>query len=46
VEIPEIRESQVYQEIVRMKTKYTEKQLNELEKFVDSIEEQLEQLKK
>jgi len=46
VEISEIRESQVYQEIVRMKTKYTEKQLNELEKFVDSIEEQLEQLKK
>jgi len=46
IEISEIRESYVYQELARMKTRYTEKNLNELEKFINSIEDQLEQLKK
>ncbi|MCM8764806.1 MAG: V-type ATP synthase subunit A [Candidatus Omnitrophica bacterium] len=45
VEIQELRESDVYRNIVRMKN-YSEEELSDLEKFVDSIEQQMEQLLK
>ncbi|HXK44621.1 MAG TPA: V-type ATP synthase subunit A, partial [bacterium] len=45
-EIVEIRENPVYHNLVRMKTRYKEDNLEQLEKFVNSIEEQLQQLKK
>ncbi|MCM8765195.1 MAG: V-type ATP synthase subunit A [Candidatus Omnitrophica bacterium] len=45
IDIDEIRESDVYRGIVRMKS-YREEELGEFEKFVDSIEQQMEQLLK
>ena len=46
VDISEIRESSVYQEIMRMKTQYPENQIDKLKQFVDSIEENLRGLEK
>lgn len=45
VEIEELRNSFVYQELVRMKY-YNEENLDKLQEFVNSIESQMEQLKK
>ncbi len=46
VEISEIRETSVYQEIMRMKTEYPETRLDKLKQFVATIEERLRQLEK
>lgn len=46
IDISELRESSVYQEILRMKTKYTEDQIDKLSQFIDSIEEKLRGLYK
>ncbi|MCM8829293.1 MAG: V-type ATP synthase subunit A, partial [Candidatus Omnitrophica bacterium] len=45
IDIDELRESDVYRGIVRMKS-YSEETLSELEKFVDSMEQQMEKLLK
>ncbi len=45
VGIEEIRESTVYRDLIRMKN-YKEENLDDLERFVNSVESQMEQLKK
>ncbi len=46
VDISELRETSVYNEIMRMKTQYPEDALDKLEGFISSIEDQLKGLEK